>query len=264
MPLTTDASRFAICVKYANVLDRAAVSSTSAEALVVGPPAAPTLVVDASATGAGAGVLVEAALAGGAGPSVAVISTAANESLQLVPKGSGQVTVPSSLTVTGTIYGTLADPPTPTYVFPSLPTPATSSLVLNDATSGGTFIVSSTMGLLSLPAGSAAVGRTWRFIVAAGTVFGANAGVTTVSVSGAPALVGQLLFTGGGANVVACDSRTSTPAAFNTISFLPSAVAGDWIEVYGITPTLMGFRAWSSTSSSPSPGVGITATIPNA
>lgn len=237
-----DMTRFALTTRYAAVGRALAIPSTSAEALAVGP-AGSAFDVDASATHAATGLVVRGTAPGGS-PSLTATSTAANEDLAIVPKGSGTVTVNGDLGVSGLVYGTAATPPASSFVFPSASAPITTAFVANAATSGGTYAVASG-GTYTLPSGTAALGCTWRFVL--------TASLTAAAIfqpSPSTTIVGQAINNGtNGDTVVPYNSATASPLSFNSIGFNTSAAIGDWIEFFGVTSGVLGFRAETATPS---------------
>lgn len=251
-----DAIEFAVAATYMTVCRSLEVPSTSAAALSVGPAGAvPALTVDAAALvtddgpQAGAGVVVRAGAAG-TGVTLAVQSTAANESIELAAKGTGRVSVVGDLSVAGTITGTWSTGGGggggATFTFPYSATPITAMgavFSLDATTSGGTFGVDASVApiYVYLPDPATTVGCSWRFVVV-----GAS-GVQGLQVSKADfpsaTFVGSVASEGG---TVA--AYTTASKAFNIIGLTQHAVPGDWLEVTVADATTYAFRGSTATS----------------
>ena len=217
------------------------VNSDSHDAVLVGPhgSVAPVFSVDAATPHAAAGVRIVGAAPGvrGSGPTIIASSSSDNENLVLRAKGTGRVLIPGSLDVSGIIYNPA----------PSMARAIDSTFVFSAATRGGTFGITSVVSTpvsITLPTAAVALGGMWRFVVSAKPARTISLSLPYIGTASMPRMVGQVIFADA---VSACDSFVSD--GFNTIKIGTTAVPGDWIEVYGVTASLIGFRASSATTS---------------
>lgn len=202
------------------------VDARHAKALVVGSAGAtnPAFQVDSSTASAATGVKVTAAAPAG-GVAIAAISSGTDESVTLDAKGAGAVTVAATSTGGANVYGLR--------VTATSTNPVTGAATVSIRDSGAALAVQQSGGgyTITLPLASAMSGCRFTFFVTA------TAAGTTV-ITNAAGFRGTIV--NDVTSVISVNGTTN-------MNFVGGAAAvGDSIEVFGISPTLIGVRAVTS------------------